>query len=167
MVAVAAILRHWPAASPTTAGETLTGQRWLATRHLIGFVLFAAPLLALGLQPPLLARWLGLLEPTVLFDSWWSQMRGLSVWMWLGQGLAVGAGYLLARWRPRLLTAQITQQRVIAQVVDLDWLLTGLRLAGRGITLVVLYVTSLLDGAGYVGWLALTVLLIWLLQAGI
>ena len=89
MVAVAAILRHWPAASPTTAGETLTGQRWLATRHLIGFVLFAAPLLALGLQPPLLARWLGLLEPTVLFDSWWSQMRGLSVWMWLGQGLSL------------------------------------------------------------------------------
>lgn len=166
MVAVAAILRHWPAAPPTTAGEMLTGQRWLATRHLIGFVLVAAPLLALGLQPPLLARWLGLLDPTVLFDSWWAQMRGLSVWMWLGQGLAIGAGYLLSRGRPRLLTAQTAQQRVIAQVVDLDWLLTSLRLAGRGFTLAVHYVTSLLDGAGYVGWLALTVLLIWLLQTG-
>ena len=167
MMAVAAILRHWPPATPTTSGEMLPGQRWLAARHLTGFVLFAAPLLTLGLQPPLLARWLGFLEPSVLFDSLWSQMRGLSIWMWLGQGLAIGAGYLLSRWRPRLLAAQITQQRVVAQVVDLDWLGTGLRLIGRGTTLIAAHVTSLLDGAGYVGWLVLVVLLAWLLQAGI
>lgn len=167
LMAVAAILRHWPTAAPNATREMLNGQRWLAARHLGGFVLFAAPLLALGMQPPLLARWLGFLEPNVLFDSLWSQMRQLSVWMWLAQGLALAAGYLASRGRARLLGAQISQQRVVAQIVDLNWLMTGLRFVGRGTTFLAANITSLLDGAGYAGWLALVILLAWLLQAGI
>ena len=165
-IAIAAILRHWPAATRTPSVEILFGQRWLVARHLLGFALFAAPLLTLGLQPPLLARWLGLLEPSPLFDSLWTQVRLLPGWMWLVQGLAAGLGFLLARWRPRLLVAQVAQQRIVAQIVDLDWLLAGLRGVGRGLNLASSTITGLLDGAGYVGWLALIMLLAWFLQAG-
>ena len=165
-IAIAAILRHWPAATRTPSVEILFGQRWLVARHLLGFALFAAPLLTLGLQPPLLARWLGLLEPSPLFDSLWTQVRLLPGWMWLVQGLAAGLGFLLARWRPRLLVAQVAQQRIVAQIVDLGWLLAGLRGFGRGLNLASSTITGLLDGAGYVGWLALIMLLAWFLQAG-
>lgn len=166
VIAIAAILRHWPGATRLVSAEYLLAQRWLVGRLLFGFVLFAAPLLALGLQPPLLAQWLGLPEPGVLFSPLWMQIGLLPAWVWLAQVLTLALGVLLARWRPRLLVAQPGQQRIVAQIVDLDWLLAGLRVAGRGLNLTFATVTGLLDGAGYVGWLALIVLLAWLLQAG-
>lgn len=165
-IAVAAILRHWPAAVRIGSPNDLLAQRWPIVRQLAGFVLFAAPLLTLGLRPDLLAGWLGLMEQNQLVEPLWAQIQRLSVWMWAIQAAAIGAGFLLARWRSRLLAAQITRQRIITQVVSLDWLLAGLRAAGRGVAAFTAQLAGLLDGAGYVGWLALVVLIAFLLQTG-
>ncbi len=75
-------------------------------------------------------------------------------------------GSALGLWRHQLLGRMRGWQQIIGQIVSLEWLyrraIAGLRLFGSGLY----YFATLGEGAGYLGWLALAGLILWVLMRG-
>lgn len=162
------------AASSTAPGWTAQGQRqsslagqladrgailnWPVMRMVMAFSLLTVPALIWGIWPELLAQLAGFNAAPTLIDL--LQAISAERWASLFLSLALGAGLAwvlgqpsssLARWRDRA-----------AQAMSLGWALNGLLwlTAWAGETARTLL--RVLEGEGYLGWIALLMLLLWL-----
>ena len=86
--------------------------------------------------------------------------------VWIGLVISGLGGAALGIWRTQIFGRMRGWQQGIAQIVGLDWLyqsvLAGLRVAGGGLH----YFATLGEGEGYLGWLALAGLILWVLFRG-
>lgn len=167
-LAVAALLRHWPRAGSERSVPTWsTPGRIFAARHLAGFVLFAVPMLALGLRPPLVEAWLGSSGTALIFEPVITQVRALPLWFWILQALSLAGAYLLLRTRQQVLTNQEARTRAVVHVASLTWLQNIIRVVGGFLSKASFALAWILDGEGYVGWVIVTGLLMWLMLGGL
>jgi hypothetical protein len=131
-------------------------------RLTIAIALVAAPILAWGIAPQQLASLASL--PASLTSPaliWTLQHARRSVWF--GLFLSGLGGVALGILRPRVFGQMRGWQQGIAAIVSLEWLYraaaAGLALAGAGLQ----YFAALGEGAGYLGWLALAGVILWVL----
>jgi hypothetical protein len=143
--------------------STPTGEDIIRLSLALG--LLAAPVIAWGLIPLQLAGLAGLPAgqafPTLL---WLLLHLRRSVWTGLLLSGIAGAG--LGLLRKRIFARMRGWQQGITAVVSLEWLYrgiaAGLALAGSGLQ----YFATLGEGEGYLGWLALAALILWVLLRG-
>jgi hypothetical protein len=86
--------------------------------------------------------------------------------VWIGLALAGAVGVALGTQRQRIFGRLRGWQEGLVAVVSLDWFY---RLAGATLTLVgsgLRYFASLGEGEGYLGWLMLAGLILWVLLWG-
>ncbi len=163
---IAALLRHWPGTQSARAGTAWHAPgRVYAVRYLAGFVLFAVPMLAFGLRPPLVAAWSGGDNTAAIFAPLITQLRTLPWWFWVTQVFSLSVAFLLLRTQRQ--ARPETWARPVAQVASLGWLQQGLQSAGKFLSRASFGLSWVLDGEGYIGWVILTALLIWLVWAGL
>jgi hypothetical protein len=142
----------------TPAGENII-------RLSLALGLLAAPVIAWGLMPVQLAGLAGLPAgqafPTL---PWLLLHMRRSVWTGLLLSGIAGAG--LGLLREQIFAQMRGWQQGITVVVSLEWLYrgmaAGLALVGSGLQ----YFATLGEGEGYLGWLALAALILWVLLRG-
>lgn len=156
------VRRPEAAALRLQAAATSWAVRWRVTAAV---ALLAVPAIGWGLFPQHLAGLVGFALPEAgqnLAQIIVTSRRSI----WIGLVLAAGLGTLLGLWRDRLFQGMRGWQRIIGQVVGLEWLyrgaVAGLRLLGSGLQ----YFATLGEGEGYLGWLALAGLILWVLLQG-
>jgi hypothetical protein len=137
------------------------------TWHTVGLAVAAAmvglPMLVLGLVPQLLAGLVGTEFGADLTSSLRTMVRGAGLVTWVEVLLPVGAGGLLAWRREALLRAWRAGWNSVQRVISLQWLHAGVvRLLAQAIGLL-RSVGIVAEGEGYLGWLAMALLLGWLL----
>jgi hypothetical protein len=155
----------WQAA---VGGETATDARpagVVVVRLSLALGLLAAPVLAWGLAPVQLAALAGLRA-----DETFPTLPWLLVHMrrsiWLGLILSGVTGAVLGLYRERIFAQMRGWQQGITAVVSLEWLY---RAAGAGLALIgsgLQYFATLGEGEGYLGWLALAAVILWVLLRG-
>jgi hypothetical protein len=131
----------------------------------LAIVLLAVPAFVWGLYPQRLAALGGFSLPDgalTLAQLIAAARRSV----WIGLILSALGGAALGIWRRAILDQMRGWQQIIGEVVSLDWLYravaAGLRLAGSGLQ----YFATLGEGEGYLGWLALAGLILWVLIRG-
>lgn len=128
-------------------------------------VLLAAPTLAWGLFPQRLAAWGDFPLPDSAL-SLGQLIGGARRSVWIGLIVSGVLGAALGVWRRHILGQMRGWQQLIGEIVTLEWLYrvvtAGLRLAGSGLQ----YFATLGEGEGYLGWLALAGLILWVLIRG-
>ncbi len=140
-----------------------TGETVLRLSLALG--LLAAPVIAWGLWPGQLASLTGLraAEAVPTLPALLAQARRS---VWVGLFLAGIGGVILGLLRERILAQVRGWQQGIVAVVSLEWIYravaAGLTLAGNGLQ----YFATLGEGEGYLGWLALAALILWVLLRG-
>lgn len=145
--------------SPQALSRPLLARLWVALATV------GAPILAFGLAPRLLALlggW-GSAESFAALTEFLASARR-SVWAGLGVSAVFGIG--LGLLRQQLFGGMRGWQRGIASLVSLDWfyrlIAAGLGLAAAGLQ----YFAVLGEGEGYLGWLLLAGLVLWILLRG-
>lgn len=140
------------------------GHAAAGTRARIGLatVLLAAPAIAWGLFPQRLAAPGGFPLPDAA-QSLGQLIGGARRSVWIGLILSGMLGATLGATRRQILGPMRGWQRLIGEVVSLEWLYramtVALRLVGDGLQ----YFAALGEGEGYLGWLALAGLILWVL----
>lgn len=127
--------------------------------------LLAAPAIAGGLFPQRLAAWGDFPLPDSAL-SLGQLIGGARRSVWIGLIVSAMLGAALGVWRRQILGQMRGWQQLIGEIVTLEWLYravtAGLRLAGSGLQ----YFATLGEGEGYLGWLALAGLILWMLIRG-
>lgn len=147
-----------------SAAERARG-RASALRVALAALLVAVPLIAFGLFPrPLavLAGWASAAEPPDLA----SLIAGARRSVWIGLALPAVLGAVLALFRKRLLGQMRGWQAGIAAVASLEWLYRGVAAVFGVFASGLQYFATLGEGEGYLGWLALASLILWVLLRG-
>ena len=127
--------------------------------------LLAAPVLAWGLAPAQLADLAGLRAGETFPALPWL-LAHVRRSVWIGLILSAVAGAALGLLRQRIFGQMRGWQQGITAVVSLEWFYraagAGLALAGSGLQ----YFATLGEGEGYLGWLALAAVILWVLLRG-
>jgi len=156
---VAALLRSWQAARAGSQPRPAT-----VARVLFAALLVVPPLLVAGLRPPLVAQLVGL-DPMIfgfapaseLLQVRWSTVR----WSLL---IPIALGTLLAWGRARIFAGWRGWQMAVTAVVSLEWVYRGGRRAAAIIAGALRGAVAIVEGEGYLGWLVLAGLIIWVLS---
>ncbi len=155
----------WQAAA---GGETATDARpagVVVVRLSLALGLLAAPVLAWGLAPVQLAALAGLRAGETFPTLPWLLVH-VRRSIWTGLILSGVAGAVLGLYRERIFAQMRGWQQGITAIVSLEWLYraagAGLALAGSGLQ----YFATLGEGEGYLGWLALAAVILWVLLRG-
>jgi hypothetical protein len=165
----------WDLASDVPQGETsnprrsrsvVSGMVWARSLGFIELgtlvVILAVPTVAWGLAPQQIREIVGLPDPGASLTVFqvMLQARG-SVWAALL--LSGGAGVALGLLRGEVFAGIRGWQQGLNAIVSLDWLyqalVFGFLATGRGVR----YLAQLGEGEGYVGWLLLAALVLWVL----
>ncbi len=127
--------------------------------------LLAAPLIAWGTAPAQLANLAGLHAGGAFPTLRWALANARRS-VWIGLALSGLAGVGLGVMRRQIFAQMRGWQRGIVAVVSLEWLYQAIAgvvaLAGAGLQ----YFAALGEGEGYLGWLMLTGLILWVLLRG-
>lgn len=125
-------------------------------------VLLAVPLIGFGLAPNVLATLAGApLDPAasnlraIMFETRRS--------VWAGLALAALFGGLLGIWREAILGQMRGWQAAIADIAALEWLYKGVGAGFKFVAGGLQYFATLGEGEGYLGWLILASLILWVL----
>ncbi|MBL7183652.1 MAG: hypothetical protein ISS50_04290 [Anaerolineae bacterium] len=154
----AALLRMWSAISIHVFLAEFAYQR----SSVVGAALLAAPVLILGLHPPVL----GLLMEAASFPTVADLLRSTTMVQWATLFLPLLGGYLLQRHRQRIFDPVAPLWLKLMTALRLEWLYGlisqiidgaagALRIAGR-----------VSEGGGYLGWIAVLGLLAFLFLRG-
>lgn len=150
---------------PSAAASRASIPSGVLLRVGLATVLLAVPAIVWGLYPQRLAALGGFVLPdraTTLEQLLGAARRSV----WIGLILSALGGAALGIWRRAILGQMRGWQQIIGEIVGLDWLyralIAGLRLAGGGLQ----YFATLGEGEGYLGWLALAGLILWVLIRG-
>ncbi len=134
-------------------------------RRSLATILLAAPAIAWGLFPQHLAS-LGAFAPPDGALTVGQVIAAARRSVWIGLAASAVGGVALGVGRVHILGRLRGWQRGISEVVSLEWLyravVSGLRLVGSGLQ----YFARLGEGEGYLGWLALAGLILWVLLRG-
>jgi formate hydrogenlyase subunit 3/multisubunit Na+/H+ antiporter MnhD subunit len=179
------IRRRSPGSSPTFAGRNAlqrlhslpvrqeqTGkaadaeQVLALSRLCFAIVLVAVPMIVWGTQPRLPAILAGLLPATGLPWTLRYVLATAHGWMWGSLIVAGIVGAALGWLRPRIFRGMHGWQIGILTLVSLEWVyqIGGvlLQVAGGGLQ----YFAGLGEGEGYMGWLVLAAVVVWMLLRG-
>jgi hypothetical protein len=161
---VAAMHEESPASSQVAVPHSALVRLGLAT------ILLAAPAIGWGLFPRQFASLGAFALPDI-----WAAPGTLTVGqvlatarrsVWIGLAVSAVGGVALGVRRARVLGRLRGWQRTLGEVVSLEWLyraaVSVLRLAGGSLQ----YFARLGEGEGYLGWLALAGLILWVLLRG-
>ncbi len=160
-------------ASSTTPGLTAQGQRqsplarqpsggavlnWPVVRMVVAFSLLAVPALIWGIWPELLAQLVGFDAVPTLVDL--LQAMNAGQWTSLFLSLALGAGLAWVLGQPH---SGLTRWRdQVAEAMSLRWALDVLLWLAAWVSETVRALLRVLEGEGYLGWVVLLMLLLWL-----
>ncbi len=136
-----------------------------ALRIALAVVVLAVPLIAFGLFPrslAALAGWTSGAEVPGLAGV----VAGARRSVWIGLALSAVLGAALALFRVRLLGQMRGWQAAIAAVASLEWLYRGITALFGVFAAGLQYFATLGEGAGYLGWLAVASLILWVLLRG-
>lgn len=153
------------AARPGIAAARATITPGALLRVGLATVLLAVPAVAWGLYPQRLASLGGFALPDGALTL--GQLIGAARRsVWIGLILSGLGGAALGAWRGQIFGQMRGWQQIIGEIVGLEWLYralrAGLRLVGGGMQ----YFATLGEGEGYLGWLALAGLILWVLIRG-
>ncbi len=132
----------------------------------VATVLLAAPAIVWGFDPQRLAGLAGFALPDPAHASLAGLIGTARRSIWIGLGLSAALGVPLGLWRRQIFGQMRGWQQIMSEIVSLEWLyralVTALRWAGDGLR----YFAVLGEGEGYLGWLALAGLVLWVLIRG-
>jgi hypothetical protein len=139
--------------------------RSLIARFSLAFAILAAPVLVWGIFPGQLAAFAPLPpgDPLPALPGLLAQARRS---IWFGLAFSGIAGVSLGILRPRIFGGMQGWQDGIVAVVSLDWLYGALAAGATVLAQGLRYFSRLGEGEGYLGWLALALLLIWVVLRG-
>lgn len=155
----------WQAAAASPAASASPRPNTVVVQLLLAFGLLVISLLAWGLNPRLLAGFVTIPEGETL-RSLGGMILGVRRSVWAGLVLSGVLGAALGVFRERLFGQMRGWQSAITEIVSLDWLyqstVAGLAVVGNALR----YFAVLGEGEGYLGWLALAALILWVLLRG-
>ncbi|MCC7354401.1 MAG: hypothetical protein IT330_11660 [Anaerolineae bacterium] len=156
---VAALLRSWQAVRAGSNPRPAT-----VARVLLAALLVVPPLLVAGLRPPLVAHLIGL-DPMIFGFAPASQLLQVR-WSAVRWGLIIplAFGILLAWGRTRIFAGLRGWQMAVTAVVSLEWVYRSGRRAAAIIASALRGAVAMVEGEGYLGWLVLAGLVIWVLS---
>jgi hypothetical protein len=131
----------------------------------LAVALLALPLVVWGLHPRGLARLAGW-SPTEIFPVLGAALMQARKSVWIGLALSAGLGVVLGISRRRIFDGMLGWQRGITEIVSLEWLYRAVTFGLGALASALQYFARLGEGEGYLGWLALGVLLLWVLLRG-
>ena len=126
--------------------------------HLAGVVLLAAPLVLLGIHPPL-ASFAGDMELPAAGEL----IGRADIALWAVLLLPLVGGYLLHRGQKAILERSAAFWKGLAALLRLDWLYRQLWRIGGGIGAVLRGLAQVTEGRGYLGWTLLLAFIAFLL----
>lgn len=156
----------WQAAADAGPPAERPAFTWQSAAVLgLAVVLLAAPLIAWGLAPRLLANLVGSSADAALssLPAALTQMRKS---VWIGLGVSAALGVTLGLLRERIFGQMAGWQRGIVAVVSLEWLYQAAAFGLNALAAALQYFARLGEGEGYLGWLALAGLVLWVLLRG-
>ncbi|MCS6842869.1 MAG: hypothetical protein NZ528_00870 [Caldilineales bacterium] len=133
---------------------------WPLARLLVAFSLIAVPVFVWGLRPELLAQLAGFGVSLTLAEA--LRLTPPGQWLSMAAALALAVGLAWAAAQPALAAARSR----LAVFLRLDWALDAALNVLAWLGNVVRMLLRTVEGEGYVGWVALLALLIWLLARG-
>jgi hypothetical protein len=131
----------------------------------LAVALLALPLVVWGVHPRGLARLAGW-PPAEIFPALGPALMQARKSVWIGLGLSAGLGVVLGVYRQRVFSGMLGWQRGITEIVSLEWLYRAIGFGLSVMASTLQYFARLGEGEGYLGWLALGVLLVWVLLRG-
>jgi hypothetical protein len=156
----------WQAARDEgSPAERSAFNRQRATALGLAVVLLAGPLIVWGLAPRLLAALAGLPAGDA-FPTLRAAVGQARKSAWAGLGLSAVLGVTLGLLRDRIFGQMAGWQRGIVAVVSLEWLYQAAAFGFNGLASALQYFARLGEGEGYLGWLALAGLVLWVLLRG-
>jgi len=141
----------------TTSSEWAT---WVP--HLAGVVILAAPLILLGIHPPLVR----FLAADIDLPAAVELIGGADIALWAVLLLPMVGGYLLHRGQKATLERSAAFWKDLADLLRLDWLHRWLWKVGWGIGAVLRALAQVTEGRGYLGWTLLLAFIAFLLLSG-
>ncbi len=135
-------------------------------RVVVAVVLLVIPLIAFGLFPrhlAALAGWPDAQNFGSIFNNVLGETRRS---VWGGLALSAVLGVALGIFRERILGQMRGWQAGIVQIASLEWLYRAVTAGFAFLAGVLRYFADLGEGEGYLGWLALAGLLLWVLLRG-
>ncbi len=155
----------WQAAAAAPGASAPVRLKDMPLRLLLAFTLLLVSLLAWGFSPRLIERFVALPESETL-RSLGGVIVGARRSVWASLGLSGALGVALGVFRRRVFGQMRGWQSAITEIVSLDWLyqgaVAGLAVVGNALR----YFAVLGEGEGYLGWLALAALILWVLLRG-
>jgi formate hydrogenlyase subunit 3/multisubunit Na+/H+ antiporter MnhD subunit len=150
----AALLRMWSVVSIKASPSGLTHERL----SLVGATLLAAPVLILGLHPPVLRPLMeGVTVPTLA-----GLLRSTTIFQWAALFLPPLGSYLLQRYRQRIFDPVESFWLKLSIALRLEWLYSFLGQIVAGAAGALRIVGRVSEGRGYLGWIAVVGLLAFL-----
>jgi formate hydrogenlyase subunit 3/multisubunit Na+/H+ antiporter MnhD subunit len=154
----AALLRMWSVISIRVSPSESTYQRL----SVVGAALLAAPVLILGLHPPVLRPLMkGMPFPTLV-----DLLRSTTIAQWAALFLPLLGGHLLQRHRRRVFDPVGTFWLRLTTALRLEWLYSLLGRIVAGAAGALQMVGRVIEGKGYLGWIAVVGLLAFLFLRG-
>ena len=154
----AALLRMWSAISIRVFPAEFAYQR----SSVVGAALLAAPVLILGLHPPVL----GLLMEAASFPTLADLLRSTAMVQWATLFLPLLGGYLLQRHRQRIFDPVESLWLKLTTALRLEWLYGLLGQIAGGAAGALRTVGRVSEGGGYLGWIVVVGLLVFLFFRG-
>lgn len=154
----AALLRMWSAISASASPSESVHARL----SLVGAALLAVPVLVLGLHPPVLSP----LVEWISFPTLLGLLRSTAVAQWAILFLPLWGGYLLQRHRQRVFDPLESFWLKLTIVLRLEWLYGLLGRIAAGAAGALRMAGNIIEGGGYLGWIGILGLLVYLLLRG-
>ncbi len=155
---LAALLRMWSVVSIHVFPVEFAYER----ASVAGAALLAAPVLILGLHPPVLRP----LIEAVSFPTLADLLRSTSAVQWAALFLPLLGGYLLHRHRRRIFNPVETLWLELSRALRLEWLYSLLGRIVAGAASALRIVSRVSEGRGYLGWIVVVGLLALLFLRG-
>ena len=127
--------------------------------HLIGVIILAAPLVLLGIHPPLAS----LLAADMDLPAAAELIGRADIALWAVLLLPLVGGYLLHRGQKTTLERSAAFWKGLGALLGLDWLYRWLWKVGWGIGAVLRGLAQVTEGRGYLGWTLLLAFIAFLL----
>lgn len=154
----AALLRMWSSVSINPSPSEVAYERL----SVVGAALLAAPVLILGLHPPVLGR----LIEVVPFPTLVGLLRSTTIARWVAFFLPPLGGYLLQRHRQRIFDPIEIFWLKLSTALRLEWLYSLLGQIATGAAGTLEIVGRVSEGKGYLSWIAVMGLLVFLFLRG-
>jgi multicomponent Na+:H+ antiporter subunit A len=154
----AALLRMWSAISIRVFPAEFAYQR----SSVIGAALLAAPVVILGLHPPVLKP----LAEMIAFPTLADLLRSTTIVQWATFALPLLGGYLLQRHRQRIFDPVEPFWLKLTTVLRLEWLYGFVGQIADGAAGALRIVSRVSEGRGYLGWIVVMGLLAFLFLRG-